>query len=179
MVECVKKIVCRGRTNWPLRSVLFGLLSTEGTKRKHKGVHTQQRGLIVGLRRVKRHHISPLVLGSPLPTADLTHSPYRRQLCSLFSKTNMLKLNPQTCKILVTSFGIWVSLYKSSMQIPLPISRIFFSFFFSFFPAVHCFLFLFFLQVYLLELSIYTKISLTFSSPASCRLALRATQLVD
>lgn len=41
--------------------------------------------------------------------------------------------------------------------------------------TVNCFVFL---QVYLLELSIYTKISLTISFPAFYRPALHATQLV-
>lgn len=43
MVECYKKIVCLGKTNWTLCSVLFGLLSTKGTTTKKSTTEVQQK----------------------------------------------------------------------------------------------------------------------------------------
>lgn len=56
MVECYKKIVCLGKTNWTLCSVLFGLLSTNG--RKENLQQRLNRRLIIGLWGVKLRFIA-------------------------------------------------------------------------------------------------------------------------
>lgn len=149
MVECYKNSLPHWRQTGLLLSVLFGSLSTKGT-----WCTTEDSSLACG--RAKRAECTVVsVFFHGRSSASSSPHPFTVQTSALrfiIEKRSTFKLNPQTCKILVMSFGIWVSLYKSSMQIPR--SKILFVF-------SRCFLPLTFFQVYLLEYSIYTKISLT------------------
>lgn len=84
MVECYKKIVCLGKTNWTLCSVLFGLLSTKGTKKKKTNLQHKTRHWLVAGEAARYRSVGAAA-------ADLTHSPYRHQRCSLSAKTDTRK----------------------------------------------------------------------------------------
>lgn len=109
MVECYKKIVCLDKTNWTLCSVLFGLLSTKGTKiynrstTEHSSLACGGQSCALSLYRCSAYQH---------PSAGLTLSPYRHRLCSLSVKTNTMKLNPQTWK----NFGYELWNLSQSLQ---------------------------------------------------------------
>lgn len=176
MVECYKKIVCLGKTNWTLCSVLFGLLSTKGTKKKKNKSTTQDSSLACGGRSCAL---------SLCGCSSCRSHPFTIQTSALQSvsenRHTQRKIH-RTWKILVTSFGIWVSLYKSSMGTP---SRIFsrVSFSHNRLHPLNCFVVVVVVAAVLfLEFIFWSSLCTLkslwqFCSPASCRLALHATEL--